>query len=95
MESEGAFLTGVLQNISAAGGFLTNPTGYLEIGAKGRIRLTNLREALHTTTAESLALEAEITRTEIGGFGIRFLGDLDELESLLERACGRRVIEPT
>ena len=66
----------------------------MEVGSIGRIRPTNLREALRTTTADSLSLRAEIIRTEIGGFGIRFLGDLDELEGLLERAFGLSAIKP-
>ena len=94
MESEGQFLTGMLANLSASGALLTNPTGSLEVGARGRIRLTNLREVLRTAT-ESLHLEAEIVRKELGGFGIRFLGDLDELEGLLDRAFGRRSIKPS
>ena len=94
MESKGTLLTGVLENISASGALLANPTGSLEVGARGRIRLTNLRETLRTTSAETLNLGAEISRTEIRGYGIRFLGDLDELERLLKRAFGRRAIKP-
>ena len=92
MDSEGQFLTGVLVNVSASGALMTNPGGSLEVGAQGVIRLTNLREALRTNT-ESLRLEAQIVRKELGGFGIRFLGDLGELEQLLDRALGRIAIK--
>ena len=93
MESEGQFLMGALANISATGALLTNPTGDLEVGAKGRIKLTNLSQALRTTSAPSIRMEAEIVRKEIGGFGISFLGNLDELQGLLERAFGRQAID--
>ena len=92
MESEGQFLTGVLANVSASGGLLRNPTGDLEVGARGSIRLMNLRGVLRTAGADQISLEAEVVRKEIGGFGIRFLGDLDELKELLERAFGRQAI---
>ncbi len=94
MESEGQFLTGALARISAFGALLTNPTGDLEVGARGRIRLTNLSQVLRTVT-DSLGLDAEIVRKDPGGFGIRFLGDRAELERLLERAFGRGAIEPS
>ncbi len=94
MESEGQFLTGVLENVSASGALLTNPTGSLEVGARCRIRLIDLADTLRTQT-ESLSLEAEIVTKELGGFRIRFLGDLDELEQLFERALGRHAIKPS
>ncbi len=66
MESEGQFLTGVLENVSASGALLTNPTGSLEVGARCRIRLIDLADTLRTQT-ESLSLEAEIVTKEVGG----------------------------
>ncbi len=87
------FLTGVLANLSASGALLTNPGGSLEIGEKGQIRLMDLREVLRTAGAETITLKAEVVRKEIGGYGLRFLGDRAELEALLERAFGRGAID--
>lgn len=94
MESERQFLTGVVENLSATGALLTNPTGSLEVGARGYIKLTNLGETLRTVT-ESVRLQAEIVGKQPGGFRIRFLGDQDELDRLLQRAFGRHAIEPS
>ena len=94
MESESQFLTGVLANISTSGALLTNPTGCLQVGARGGIRLLALDAVLRTNT-ESLSLEAEIVTKEPRGYRIRFLGDLDEIEQLFERALGRSAIKPS
>ena len=95
MESQGAFLTGILENISASGALLTHPTGELDVGAQGLVRLMSLNQSLHTTGADSLELRGEIVRKELGGFAVHFQGDLAELERLLTRALGRRAIEPS
>ena len=93
MESQGEFLTGIMENISATGALLTHPTGDLDVGARGLVRLMSLNQSLHTTGADSLELPGEIVRKELGGFAIHFEGDLTELERLLTRALGRRAIE--
>ena len=95
IESKGVFLTGILENISASGALLTHPTGELDVGARGTVRLMSLNQSLHTTGADSLELRGEIVRKELGGFAIHFQGDLAELERLLTRALGRKVIEPS
>jgi hypothetical protein len=93
--SEGAFLTGILENLSASGALLTHPTGDLDVGARGTIRLMSLNESLHTTGKDSLELPGEIVRKELGGFAVHFGGDHAELERLLTRALGRKFIEPS
>ena len=40
-------------------------------------------------------MRGEIVRKELGGFAVHFQGDLAELERLLTRALGRKVIEPS
>ena len=73
---------------------MTNPTGSLDVGAIGRIRLTNLGIALRTTSGESLDLEAEVVGKQIAGYGIYFLGgNVEGLEQLLDRAFARCAIK--
>ena len=87
--SEGTVVTGVLENISVSGALLTHATGDLQVGATGRLRVINLGEMLRTVCQDEMDLEAEVVRSELGGFALRFPNGSETLLGLLERAKGR------
>ena len=91
----GVLATGLVENLSGSGALLTNSTGDLEPGTRGILRLMNLSQTLRTPSQDTMNLEAEVVRREMGGFAVRFLGPTRPLEALLERAMGRRAIVPT
>ncbi len=82
-------VTGVIENLSESGALLTNMTGSVEVGECVRVRLIALHASLHTTSFDTLELEAIVVRKEMGGFALSFEGDTAELGGLLDRALGR------
>ena len=82
--------TGVVENLSAGGAFLTNVAGDLEVGEFGVLRLMALSQSLRTTSRDTLELEAEVVHKGMTGFGLRFSGDVEYLVRLLDRTFGRR-----
>ena len=80
---------GVVENLSAGGGLLTNATGDLEVGESGVLRLMALAQSLRTTSRDTLELEAEVVHQGMAGFGLRFIGDAEYLVRLLDRTFGR------
>jgi hypothetical protein len=81
--------TGIVENLSAGGGLLTNATGDLEVGESGVLRLMALSQSLRTTSRDTLELEAEVVHKAMDGFGLRFLGEAEYLVRLLDRTFGR------
>ncbi len=85
--------TGLVQHISGSGALLTNVTGDLKVGARGRVRLMKLSQSLRTPSTDTMELEAEVVRNTMAGFALRFLSATRELEALLTRAMGRGAID--
>ena len=81
--------TGIVENLSTDGGFLTDATGDLEIGESGVLRLMALSGSLSTTSRDTLELEAEVVHKAMAGFGLLFLVEAEYLVRLLDRTFGR------
>ena len=82
--------TGIVDNLSVGGGFLTNAAGDLEVGESGVLRLMlALAQSLRATSWDTLELEAEVVHQGMAGFGLRFLGEVEYLVRLLDRTFGR------
>ena len=80
--------TGIVESLSAIGGFLTNMEGDLEVGESGVLRLMALWQSLRTATPDTLELEVEVVHQGVDGFGFRFLGGTEYLVRLLDRTFG-------
>ena len=81
--------TGIVENLSAGGGLLTDATGDLKVGESGVLRLMALSQSLRTTSRDTLELESEVVHKGMAGFGLRFLGHAEYLVQLLDRTFGR------
>ena len=77
--------TGIVENLSADGGLLTDATGDLEVGDAGVLRLMALSQSLHTTSRNTLELEVEVVHQGMAGFGLRSLGEAEYLVRLFRR----------
>ena len=82
--------TGIVENLSAGGGLLTNAAADLEVGESGVLRLMALSQSLRTTARDTLELEAEVVHRGMAGFGLHFVGEAEYLVRLLDRTFGRR-----
>ena len=80
--------TGIVESLSASGGFLTNVAADLKVGESGVLRLMALSQSLRTTARDTLELEVEIVHQGVAGFGFRFLGGTEYLVRLLDRTFG-------
>ncbi len=78
-------LTGVVENLSSSGTLVTHASARPDVGAQGRLLLTDLRLSLRTSGPDSIELPVKVARHDPAGFAVQFTGPSEEVRTLIGR----------